>query len=169
MVSHSHAKGVTYSLLSDETGKLTISASVTNHGCGKGPGSSFVIHIKGNWRQIMYTQVFKGSASCWAIFGNKRNEKLMTHNAGLEVFNPTFGDIIFGEKKMSSSTDDVFRGQSVRCDNKKDNFWHGLNGSGERQATVLLRRKNGAINSGIQTDTSCGTPSYIIKDIFVFQ
>ncbi len=62
---------------------------------------------------------------------------------------------------------DTFDGRSVRCDNEGDNFWHGNNGNGERQATVILRRKKNAANAGLQTGTSCGTPQYVIKDIYV--
>ena len=71
MVAHSHSKGVTATLGSDSSGGLLVNAKVTNNGCGKGPGSSFLFHIKGKWQQIMYTQVFKGSASCWRIFGQE--------------------------------------------------------------------------------------------------
>ena len=74
---------------------------------------------------------------------------------------------------MSSSklnfliSDDLFDGRTTRCDNEKDNFWHGGNGAGERQATVMLRRKRDANDAGIYTSTSCGTPEYVIKDIYV--
>ena len=51
---------------------LTISARVTSHGCGRRPGSGLLIHIKGNWKRILYTQEFRGTASCWRIFGNIR-------------------------------------------------------------------------------------------------
>eukprot|EP00794_Sanderia_malayensis_P020516 gene20516-22535_t len=141
---------------------------VTDHGCRKTPGgSSSIIIIKGKWTQIMYTQVFEGFSSCWAIFGDKRRTQLLSIDAGLDKFNPLYGDIIFGQVKMSSKTNDIFDGQTFRCDNDNNNFWQTRNGPGKRQATVMLRRKRGAKKAGIQTDTSCGKPSYIIKDIFV--
>ena len=72
MVLHKHLRGVTASFDADSTGGLVISATVTQHGCGgKAPGSALIAHIKGTWRQIMYTQVFRKSASCWGIFGDR--------------------------------------------------------------------------------------------------
>lgn len=168
MVSNSHSHGVRLTLETDSTGGLLIKGEVTNHGCGKGPGSAMAVFIKGGWTQIMYTQVFRGSTSCWGIFGNDyASGHTLLAKSGLEVFNPSFGDIIFGQKRMQSSTNNIFDGRSQRCDNEQTNFWHGNNGSGERQATVMLRRKNGEKNAGLQTGTSCGTPTYEIKDIYV--
>ncbi len=168
MVSKSHAFGVQVKLGTDRTGGLLINSKVLRNGCGKGFGAEMIVHIKGNWAQIMYTQVFKGVASCWGIFGRDWTESFNTNKkGGLEVYNPSFGDVIFGQKGMRSKTDDIFSGESFRCDNKQDNFWHGNNGSGERQATVILRRKKGAKEAGVQTGTSCGTPSFVIKDMYV--
>jgi len=168
MVLRSPSNGVTVSLGVDISGGLQISAKVTSNGCGSGPGSYSLIHIKGKWQQIMYTQIFKGAASCWGVFGQEfLAGHTLAYKPGLEGYNPTMGDIIFGQKKMSSSNVDLFDGRTVRCDNEKDNFWHGSNGAGERQATIMLRRKKDANDAGIYTSTSCGTPEYIIKDIYV--
>ena len=71
MVSHTHKDGVTLGMYTDPNGSLYLNAKVTNYGCGKGDPSYSVIHIKGHWQQIMYTQVFKGTASCWQVFGHK--------------------------------------------------------------------------------------------------
>ncbi|XP_065066444.1 uncharacterized protein LOC135692274 [Rhopilema esculentum] len=169
MVSHIHKDGVTLGMYSDPNGSLNINGKVTNYGCGKGNPSYSVIHIKGHWQQIMYTQVFKGDTSCWQIFGHKVPDSISNHKAGLEPFNPTRGDIIFGEKNMGSSTNNYFGGATGRCDNDADNFWHLKNGKGERQATVILRREKGADDAGIYTYTSCGKPEYTIKDIYVLE
>ncbi len=169
MVSQSHLYGVRVYLNTDNTGGLAIDGTVTRHACaGSGPGAAMIVHIKGDWSHIMYTQVFKGAASCWGVFGNDYTPDFtLKINSGLEVFNPSFGDVIFGQKRMRSTTDDIFDGRSLRCDNEKTNFWHVSNGSGERQATVILRRKKDAKDAGIQTGVACGTPSFQIKDIYV--
>lgn len=168
MVSNSHAFGVQVNLGTDRTGGLLIDGKVLRHGCGRGPGAAMIVHIKRNWTQIMYTQVFKGFVGCWGIFGRDYSESFTINiDSGLEVFNPSFGDVIFGQKGMRSKTDDIFSGESYRCDDEANNFWHGNNGRGERQATVILRRKKGAKEAGVQTGTSCGTPSFVIKDIYV--
>ena len=70
--------------------------------------------------------------------------------------------------KLLTFSDDEFDGISRRCDNVKANFWHVLNGEGERHATVMLRRKHDVKDAGIYTYTACGYPQYIIKDIYVF-
>ena len=66
-----------------------------------------------------------------------------------------------------SFLDDFFDDKSQRCDSEKNNLWHTNNGSGERQATVILYRKRDIEESDLSTGTSCGTPSYFIKDIYV--
>lgn len=54
------------------------------------------------------------------------------------------------------------------CGLPAKNFWHSQNGQGLRRATVMLRRKSGGHKAGIHTATSCGQPSFIIKDIYVY-
>ena len=71
MVSNYFSHGVRLALGTDNSGGLIINGQVTNRGCGNGPGSAMVVHIKGDWKQIMYTQVFQGDTSCWGIFGNE--------------------------------------------------------------------------------------------------
>jgi len=61
----------------------------------------------------------------------------------------------------------VFDGQTRKCDNTATNFWDNP-GPSVRYATVVLRRNLAANKAGIFTGTSCGTPTYIIKDIFVY-
>ncbi len=71
MVSHSHSHGVRIALDTDSTGGLAVNGQATDYGCGQGSGSAMIVHVKGDWKQIMYTQVFNGAASCWGIFGNE--------------------------------------------------------------------------------------------------
>ena len=51
-------------------GGLVISGQVTDYGCGSGTASAFITFIKGYWTRIKFTQEFKGTTSCWRIFGN---------------------------------------------------------------------------------------------------
>ncbi|KAK3753517.1 hypothetical protein QZH41_018024, partial [Actinostola sp. cb2023] len=88
--------------------------------------------------------------------------------SGLEEFNRREGDIILNELKMGGSKDNTFKGQTLMCGNSPSNFWHAQNGQGLRRATVMLRRTTGATHAGIHTATSCGLPSFIIKDIYVY-
>ena len=70
MVAHTHSHGVKFQFAGDQSWGLKITAKATDTGCGLlNKGSSLTVHIKGDWKQIMYTQVFKGSCKCWRIFG----------------------------------------------------------------------------------------------------
>lgn len=61
----------------------------------------------------------------------------------------------------------VFSGVTKRCDNKGDNFWDAHVNGGLRYANVILRRNSFISLAGIFTGTSCGRPSYVIRDIYV--
>ena len=61
----------------------------------------------------------------------------------------------------------IFDGETTKCNNVNTNFWKNNNPS-VRYATVILRRELSAENAGIFTGTSCGTPTYKIKDIYVY-
>lgn len=70
MVSRAHANHVNKSLRQDESGGLSIQGQADDTKCNStSKVSSLIVHIKGDWQQIMYTQVFKGSCRCWSIFG----------------------------------------------------------------------------------------------------
>ena len=70
MVAHSHSHGVKFQLNNDESLGLKITAKVIDNACKESSkGSYLAVHIKGAWKQIMFTQVFKGSCKCWKIFG----------------------------------------------------------------------------------------------------
>ena len=79
MVLNHYSHGVDLMFGTDNSGGLIINGKVTKNGCGKGPGSAMVVHIKGDWTQIMYTQVFSGTASCWGIFGNEYVHYFINH------------------------------------------------------------------------------------------
>ena len=61
----------------------------------------------------------------------------------------------------------IFDGETTKCTGVNTNFWQNNNPS-VRYATVILRRELSAENAGIFTGTSCGTPTYKIKDIYVY-
>ena len=56
---------------SEENYGLVISGDTTSHGCGSGIDPGALTLIKGYWTKVKYTQEFRGSASCWSIFGAK--------------------------------------------------------------------------------------------------
>ncbi|EDO46920.1 predicted protein [Nematostella vectensis] len=162
-----HGVRVTYKT---DQKSLVIQAKVTSYGCKSRPGSGLTTFIRGDWTRVMYTQEFRGNARCWRIFGDSsiRRGKTRFSSSGLEKFDPKQGDIIFNQLKMGGIQGDTFRGRTNVCSRSTSNFWSRANGEGLRQATVMLRRTPGAKDAGIHTATSCGTPSYVIKDIFVF-
>ena len=60
-----------------------------------------------------------------------------------------------------------FDGIPRKCDgNLVTNFWRNPNPA-VRYAAVILRRNLTAQKAGIFTGTSCGTPTYRIKDISI--
>lgn len=61
----------------------------------------------------------------------------------------------------------VFEGKTRKCENTATNFWRNPHSS-VRYATVVPRRNLTAEKAGIFTGTSCGTPTYKIKDIFLY-
>ncbi|XP_032242110.2 uncharacterized protein LOC116620492 [Nematostella vectensis] len=154
--------GVTVTESTDGRGGVVVSGQVTMDGSGCGnPDSALQILIRGEWTQIRYTQEFYGAASCWSIFGRGSN---------LEVFDETKGDAIFDQLHMNNKNNNTaFDGKDQRCDNDADNFWHTQNGQGLRRATVMLRRNTAKELAGIVTTTGCGTPRYVIKNIYVLQ
>ncbi|XP_031549486.1 uncharacterized protein LOC116287019 [Actinia tenebrosa] len=149
---------------------LVIEGHVTSYGCHRRPGSGLTTFIRGNWTRILYTQEFMGSASCWRIFGSsgRKGGYKQVERSGLEEFDTTKGDIIFNELKMGGKDRDAFNGITYMCGQPAKNFWHAQNGQALRRATVMLRRKTDGSKAGIHTATSCGQPSFIVKDIFVY-
>ena len=60
----------------------------------------------------------------------------------------------------------VFYGETTQCNHGATNFWYQNKGR-VRYATVILRRILTAKKAGIYTGTSCGYPTYNVKDIFI--
>ncbi|XP_027047927.1 uncharacterized protein LOC113675531 [Pocillopora damicornis] len=151
----------------EENNGLTISGRVTSSGCGSAPPSGALTLIKGCWTMIKYTQEFRGRSSCWSIFGDEWYGGLYISNTstGLYPFNAKAGDVITDEYRMGLNSH-AFDGKTRRCDKLATNFWRSQKGL--RRATVVLRRKPMAEKAGIFTGTSCGTPTYKIRDIYVY-
>ncbi|XP_031568719.1 uncharacterized protein LOC116303333 [Actinia tenebrosa] len=179
MVQSTYSVGVELKY-SDIGGGLQIKGDVTKNGCGKTTGSGAITFIKGNWIKIKYTQEFIGRVSCWKIFGGTaypKYRKQFAFSIDDECYYPRInnlmdlsaaeGDKIYGEHLMNSDNNSKFDGRVYRCDNKTQNFWESNNDKGMRGATVELRRSPAGGEAGISTETSCGTPRYIIKDIYV--
>ncbi|KAK3737757.1 hypothetical protein QZH41_017211 [Actinostola sp. cb2023] len=158
---------------SESNGHLVISGSVTNAGCSpSSTGSASIVYIKGYWTKIRYKQEFRGTASCWRIFGNVNWNQSYGGNVGkinhgLFAFDKTL-DTISNEYYMQGFSGHKFTGATATCNNKDNNFWHAKASVELRYATVTLRRNPAIASAGIFTSTSCGTPTYVIKDINVF-
>ncbi|KXJ20937.1 hypothetical protein AC249_AIPGENE28866 [Exaiptasia diaphana] len=70
---------------------------------------------------------------------------------------------------MGGNQGHSFNGVTIICDNERNNFWHSSNSHYRlKYATVTLRRNPAIPIAGILTSTSCGTPTYAIKDIEVY-
>ncbi|XP_022789906.1 uncharacterized protein LOC111329459 [Stylophora pistillata] len=166
-VKQTYEGGVTLSF-TEENGGLVISGQVTRWGCGSGKSPGALTLIKGYWTKIKYTQEFRGKASCWSIFGDNRYGRTSIENksTGVHSFDPSQGDYITNQYFMGGKSH-IFDGQTTKCNNLNTNFWRYDN-SDVRYATVTIRRELNAENAGIFTGTSCGTPTYKIKDIYVY-
>ncbi|XP_078384235.1 uncharacterized protein LOC144666728 isoform X2 [Oculina patagonica] len=154
---------VTYSEVNNG---LVISGHMTSYGCGSEEQPGILTYIKGYWTKIKYTQEFRGVSSCFSIFGDNWYGRTSVNNEpiGVHPFNATQGDSITDQYNMGGNSHE-FDGILRRCDNTPANFWK--NSASVRYATVILRRQLTAEKAGIFTGTSCGTPTFKIKDIYV--
>ncbi|KAL9962840.1 hypothetical protein ACROYT_G031985 [Oculina patagonica] len=157
---------VTYS---EENNGLVISGHMTSHGCGSGGDPGVLTYIKGYWTKIKYKQEFRGTASCWSIFGNDYYGRNSVNNEppGLHPFDAAQGDSITNQHYMGGGNSHKFDGRTRKCDNLVTNFWRFANAN-VRYATVTLRRQLTAEKAGIFTGTSCGKPTFKIKDIYIY-
>ncbi|XP_078382456.1 uncharacterized protein LOC144665158 [Oculina patagonica] len=157
---------VTYS---EENNGLAISVHMTSYGCGSWEAPGVLTYIKGYWTKIKYTQEFRGTASCWSIFGNDYTGRNSVNNMppGLHPFDAAQGDSITNQHYMGGGNSHEFDGITRKCDNLATNFWR-FDNANVRYATVVLRRQLTAEKVGIFTGTSCGTPTFKIKDIYIY-
>ncbi|XP_032238223.1 uncharacterized protein LOC116618527 [Nematostella vectensis] len=170
---HSTVKGGVQITTSESNGGLSIAGSVTSYGCGN-PGSGAVAFIKDYWTKIRYTQEFYGIVSCWRIFAD--NHYNSNHggvagitNVGVFPYNATEGDTIANQLYMAGSHGHIFKGDNTVCTNNAGNMWRDSVSGGTRRATITLRRDPTVPLAGIlAAGTSCGTPSYLIRDIYVY-
>ncbi|KAL9962837.1 hypothetical protein ACROYT_G031982 [Oculina patagonica] len=153
---------------SEENNGLVISGHMTSYGCGSGGAPAILTYIKGYWTKIKYTQEFRGVASCWSIFGHDYTGRNSVNNkpSGLHPFDAAQGDSITNQHYMGGNSHE-FDGVTRKCNNLATNFWDNPNPS-VRYATVTLRRQLTAEKAGIFTGTSCGTPTFKIKDIYIY-
>ena len=135
-------------------------------GCGNPKYSSALALIKDTvpWTAIRYAIQFRGSNSCWGIFGGTcyTHKNAIANN--LKPFEAK-ADTIRDQQKMGGSKGNAFDGKTCRCDNTTVNFWHSNNGNGLRSAAVILRRdttKKGLAGLGLGvscTNSNAGTAS----------
>ncbi|KAL9962841.1 hypothetical protein ACROYT_G031986 [Oculina patagonica] len=151
---------------SEENNGLAISVQITSQGCGKEEEGGVLTFIKGYWTKIKYTQVFRRETGCWSIFGNTGygHESVNNELPGLYPFSADEGDSITNQYYMGGNSHE-FEGLTKQCNTLETNFWRNPNPS-VRYATVTLRRQLTAEKAGIFTGTSCGTPTFKIKDIY---
>jgi hypothetical protein len=134
---------------------LVIRVYANSAGCGgPGPRTEHLFFLKDRvpWTRVRVHQIFAGQALCWHIFGFSGGGTL---EANLSPF--TAGtDIIRGAVRMGGSAGDAFDGTLTRCDSATANFWYF--GSTElRSATVVLRRLDPAMPSGMVTGADCSS------------
>ncbi|MDD2916709.1 MAG: fibrinogen-like YCDxxxxGGGW domain-containing protein [Candidatus Gracilibacteria bacterium] len=149
-------------------GGLNIDVNMQNaNGCVNSIGTTIFIADIVPWKQIRADYRFYGGISCWGIFGNKYHS--INPDDNVITFSSVV-DIIRNEQKMRSATRDTFYGITAQCDNVTDtNFWHTNNGTGERSATVILRKENLNLPAGLHTDVGCVAPGsgWKYENIFV--
>nr|XP_058957281.1 uncharacterized protein LOC131784487 [Pocillopora verrucosa] len=148
----------------EENDGLTIYGQVTSNGClsGKNPGALTL--IKSYWTKIKCTQEFYGKALCWSIFGDSRYGRASAGKkpTGVHPFDSSQGDSITNQYFMGGDSH-IFNGKTTRCNDSAANFKSNTDRN-VRYATVVLRRELSAESAGVFT----GTPTYKIKDIYVY-
>ncbi|KAJ7370084.1 hypothetical protein OS493_034294 [Desmophyllum pertusum] len=126
----------------------------------------------GQWKRVTQSWIdntLKGGVTL--TYSEENNGLVISVNnestTGLYAFNASQGDTIANEYYMGGNSH-AFDGKTTKCNNNAEtNFWYSTSPS-VRYATVVLRRQLAAEKAGIYTGTSCGTPTYKIKDIYVY-
>ena len=159
---------VSTALLGDETNALaTVVRDQDSHGglvlrvYANSPGCSstvpatryrFFVQDRPRWSRIRLKQTFAGSADCWHIWGGSEAKIPLPPN--LLPFDPAV-DVIRDAVRMGGSNGDAFDGRPNRCDQEATNFWSAGGGT-LRSASVVLRRNDPTLPSGIETGADCG-------------
>jgi len=151
----------------DADGHLVFEGILLARGCGSGDkiyfGSFFETSNALNeyWTKIRYTMEFaSGASSCWSMLGNNGN--LANVDYGLR----TEFHVIDNELKYGN-----WDGETKRCDNEKDNFFHAKHGQGYKgYLTVEQERDFSVGDAGIGSRFSCNkVPSVVrYRDIYVY-
>lgn len=160
---------VTAAMLGDETkveatvvrgtgdhGGLVMRVFVNSPGCASTkPRTRHRIFLADRlpWKRVRLAQTFAGSAACWHIFGGLE-DAASSLDSNLVPFDPA-QDTVRKAVKMGGSAGDAFDGRPTRCDNEATNFWR--DDVGERSATVILRRRDPGLPSGLSTGGDCGS------------
>ena len=166
MLSVTKEDRVTVDISTDPaTGGAIVSVASLDTGCS--PHNTLVAIRDGRqrWERLRYTQVFRGNAACWSVFG-KANWDHMT------ALNVSAGDSFSSSNAFEAIGDPHL--DADRCDNEcSTNFWHPCAGMEQStEATVELRRdlEDECVDcAGPSTYTACAnTAQYTFKDIFVY-
>jgi len=155
------ASNVDVKTYNDADGHLVVDGTLRARGCGSGDKINFGVlladSLGGKWRKIRYTMEFvSGASSCWSILGN-------THYAqehGLYGLKTIDNGLKYGH----------WDGETYRCDNELDNFFHVKHGKGHKgYLTVEQQRDIDVDQAGIISGFSCIQVGSVVrfKDISV--
>jgi hypothetical protein len=146
----------------DARGGLVMRVYANSEGCG-GPDDN--VHLvtfadRPPWTQIRARYTFAGGTSCWWIFGSVNVAEPSAHVDGQPIKTNLIPfesgvDAIREQQNMGGVLGHAFDGQSLRCDNDAENFWHSDRGPDERSAVVILRRDIVSGPAGLATTASC--------------
>jgi hypothetical protein len=148
----------TVTRLADDHGGLVMRVFVNSSGCSGPAPTRHRIFIGESlaWSRIRLKQTFAGNASCWDIFGGMNNTgPVPPLDPNLFAFDTTH-DVMRDAVRMGGSLSNAFDGDTNRCDNQMQNFWHTSNGEAPRSATVILRRHVLGAPGGLATGAGCG-------------
>jgi hypothetical protein len=154
MVESQYTANVTIASSSDINGGLVRQVWANARGCGEPAESRERVYFTDTvpWTKIRSTWTFAGGVSCWSILGN--DARLPGWSGRLTAYTPGT-DTIRNQAAMGGSNGNLFDGITARCDNTTANFWHHLNGTGERTAQVILRRTATSSLAGLGVGASC--------------
>ena len=120
------------------------------------------------WRQIMGTYTFGEGAGCWNLFGDARNDEALPA-MNVRVFDALL-DTLDRDQNMARNTDGTaipYDGRTQYCGPGLENFWHPDYRAQIRTARVVLRRELQQAPAGLFVSTSCGKPTWTLRDVFV--
>jgi hypothetical protein len=121
------------------------------------------------WRQIMATFTFGEATQCWNLFGNTDDDRTTLPAMNLRRFDTAI-DIIDRQQNMARKPDRTtipYDGRTGFCGPGLENFWNTDYRAETRTARVVLRRELPQAVAGLVVATSCGKPTWTLREVFV--